>query len=87
MKFYWLSGATFYDCINTIDQFIKLDKKKYLFLRNNEPLSTNNGCFDANITRISLNYHFTRNRSFLTLQVAFMLYVIMILAFVFFWLL
>ena len=30
MKFYRLSGATFYDCINTIYQFIKpfFDKKK-----------------------------------------------------------
>ena len=39
MKFYRLSDATFYDCINTIYQFIKpfLDKK-CLFLRNMEPL-------------------------------------------------
>ena len=33
MKFYRLSDATFYDCINTIHQFIKsfLDKKMYIF--------------------------------------------------------
>ena len=33
MKFYRLSDATFYDCINTIYQFIKpfLDKKKVYF--------------------------------------------------------
>ena len=33
MKFYSLSGATFYDCINTIDQFIKpfLDNKMSIF--------------------------------------------------------
>ena len=39
MKFYRLSDATFYDCINTIYQFIKsfLDYK-CLFLRNMEPL-------------------------------------------------
>ena len=31
--FYWLSGATFYDCINTIYQFIKpfLDNKMSIF--------------------------------------------------------
>ena len=41
MKFYRLSDATFYDCINTTYQFIKpfLDKK-CLFLRNMEPLMT-----------------------------------------------
>ena len=41
LKFYRLSGATFYDYINTICQFIKpfLDKKKCLFLRNMEPLN------------------------------------------------
>ena len=40
MKFYRLSGAIFYDHINTIYQFIKpfLDKK-CLFLRNMEPLT------------------------------------------------
>ena len=40
MKFYRLSGATFYDHIDTIYQFNKpfLDKKKSLFLRNMEPL-------------------------------------------------
>ena len=33
MKFYRLSGATFYDCINTIYQFIKpfLDNKMSIF--------------------------------------------------------
>ena len=39
MKFYRLSGATFYDLINTICQFIKpLRDKKCLLLRNMEPL-------------------------------------------------
>ena len=37
-KFYWLSDSTFYDCINTMYQFIKpfLDEKdeECLFLRN-----------------------------------------------------
>ena len=39
LKFYRLTGATFYDCINTTYQFIKpfLDNK-CLFLRNMEPL-------------------------------------------------
>ena len=33
MKFYRLSGPTFYDCINTIYQFIKpfLDNKMFIF--------------------------------------------------------
>ena len=33
LKFYKLSGATFYDCINTIYQFIKpfLDNKMSIF--------------------------------------------------------
>ena len=33
MKFYRLSGATFYDCVNTIYQFIKpfLDNKMPIF--------------------------------------------------------
>ena len=33
LKFYRLSGATFYDCIDTIYQFIKpfLDNKKSIF--------------------------------------------------------
>ena len=33
MKFYRLSGATFYDCINTMYQFIKpfLDNKTSIF--------------------------------------------------------
>ena len=33
MKFYRLSDVTFYDCINTIYQFIKpfLENKKYIF--------------------------------------------------------
>ena len=43
LKFYRLSGATFYDCINTIYQFIKpfLDNKMSTFelLRNIEPLN------------------------------------------------
>ena len=40
LKFYRLSDATFYDCINTIYQFVKsfLDKKKCLFLKDMEPL-------------------------------------------------
>ena len=39
MKFYRLSGATFYDRINTIYQFIKpFWDKNCLFLRNMEPL-------------------------------------------------
>ena len=40
LKFYRLSGATFYDCINTIYEFIKpfLDEK-CLFFRNMEPLN------------------------------------------------
>ena len=35
MKFYRLPGATFYDCINTIYQFIKpfLDNKMSIFER------------------------------------------------------
>ena len=39
LKFYRLSDAAFYDCIDTIYQFIKsfLDKK-CLFLRDMEPL-------------------------------------------------
>ena len=39
MKFYMLSGVTFYDCINNIYQFIKpfLDNKMSI-LRNMEPL-------------------------------------------------
>ena len=40
MKFYRLSGAIFYDCINTIYQFIKpFFDKKCLFLMNRVPLS------------------------------------------------
>ena len=39
LKFYRLSAATLYDCINTIHQFIKhFFDKKCLFLRNMEPL-------------------------------------------------
>ena len=40
LKFYRLSGATFYDCINTIYQFIKpfLDDKMSI-LRNMEPFT------------------------------------------------
>ena len=42
LRFYRLSGVTFYDCINIIYQFIKpfLDKKKCLLLRSMEPLKT-----------------------------------------------
>ena len=42
MNFDRLSDATFYDCINAIYQFIKpfMIKKKCLFLRNMEPLSS-----------------------------------------------
>ena len=39
MKFYRLSDAAFYDCIDTIYQFIKsFFDKKYLFLRDMEPI-------------------------------------------------
>ena len=45
LKFYRLSGATFYACVNTIFQFIKdfLDDKISIFLgfRNMEPLTRN----------------------------------------------
>ena len=42
MKFYSLSDVTFYDHINTLNQFIKpfLDNKQCLFLRNMEPTSS-----------------------------------------------
>ena len=42
LKFYRLSEATFYDRINTLNQFIKpfLDNKKCIFLRNMEPTSS-----------------------------------------------
>ena len=40
LKFYRLSGAAFYDCINTIYQFIKpFLYDKMSILRNMEPLS------------------------------------------------
>ena len=40
LKFYMVSDATFYDCINTLYQFIKpfLDNKMSIFFRNMEPL-------------------------------------------------
>ena len=39
LKFYRLSSATFYDCINTIYQFLNLSWIiKYLFFKNMEPL-------------------------------------------------
>ena len=39
MKFHRLSGATFYDCIKTIYQFIKtFVDNKCLFFRNIDPL-------------------------------------------------
>ena len=41
LKFYRMSGATFYKCINTIYQFIKpfLDNKMSIFFRNMESLN------------------------------------------------
>ena len=40
LRFYRLSGATFYECNNAIYQFIKpfLDNKMSIFLKNMDPL-------------------------------------------------
>ena len=54
LKFHRLSGATFYDCINTICHFIKsfLDDK-CLVLRNMEPLIEPFGKFSVSYLDIS----------------------------------
>ena len=53
LKFYRLSGATFYDCINTIYQFIKpfLDDKMSVF--------EEYGAFKA---KINVNFTFLQSR-------------------------
>ena len=60
LKFYRLSGATFYDCINTIYQFIKpfLDNKKSSF--------EEYGAFKASLTLRDL---YTRKSNYFSIRV------------------
>ena len=55
MKFYRLSDAIFYDCINTIYQFIKFffNNKMSIFLRHMEPLIWN--CIRIEVTWYLVN--------------------------------